>query len=134
MIRVLKALSAAAMLAAIFLPLATCRGTRIGLENGSFDGIPSIVFLVWPAVFIAVEFFAPWPRFVRALVAAEPILILISAGAVYMATVFLALISIGAEVEIAAGLYLAESGLAGYFCASVIENVAAFRRRRAYAN
>jgi len=138
MTRALKALSAVAILAALFLPLATCRDahgvrTAMSLADGSAGGVPSAAFFVWPVVFVAIELLAPWPRFVRVLIAIEPILAVVAAAVLWSALACAALMSFGGEVEVGAGAYLAEVGLTGYFCASAVENFALLRRRKAHA-
>jgi hypothetical protein len=130
MMRALKALSALALLAAVFLPMATCHDAHghTTTFRVSDNGISGAAFFIWPVLFIAVELLVRRPRLVRVLIGLEPILIVISACYFWGGLGAIGLMTLG-DVEVGPGTYVCEAGLAVYFCVAVIENIAPLRRK-----
>jgi len=134
----LKMLPAVAILAALFLPLATCQneaGRDVTVMRGSggvVSGIPVSAFFVWPIAFATFQLLSRWPRVVRAMVALEPLLSVLSLAVVWFGLTAFAVLSMFGDFQLAAGAYIAATGFAIYFCISAGENlVALIRSRRA---
>jgi hypothetical protein len=132
----LKMLPAVAILAALFLPLATCHdaaGRDVTLMRGSggvVAGIPTSAFFVWPLAFATFQLLSRGPRVVRIMVALEPLLSLLSVGVVWFGLTAAALIALFGNFQLAVGAYTAATGFAIYFCISAGENLVALIRSR----
>ena len=129
MMRALKALSALVILAALFLPVATCHDLH-GRKSGVYiaNGSTEMAFFIWPVLFVAIELLVRKPRLVRVLVALEPILTVISAVVLWFGFAMAGVVTLG-DAEPAVGTYTAAAGFAGYFCGSIVENFGSLRRR-----